>query len=144
MNKSLSKRKFALDGFEHVKTWVTSHANEQRRGAIMAETYFQKSLISSINISTLKRWKHVWTGIRKQILRNVGQHRPCLSLCITVLQTNINWFVLGFDRYGHTDTDMVIPIYSKPTTIPILPSRIHIWFHVFRYHYLLSVSVISV
>ena len=34
--------------------------------------------------------------------------------------------LVGFDRYGHTDTDtdMVIPIYSKP--IPILPSRIYI------------------
>ena len=32
---------------------------------------------------------------------------------------------LVFDRYGHidTDTDIVIPIYSKP--IPILASRIH-------------------
>jgi hypothetical protein len=39
---------------------------------------------------------------------------------------------LGFDRYGltdtNTDTDMVIPIYSKPIpiTIPIIPSRIYI------------------
>ena len=35
---------------------------------------------------------------------------------------------IGFDRYGHTDTDtdMVIPIYIKPIPIPILPSRIYI------------------
>ena len=35
---------------------------------------------------------------------------------------------LLFNRYGHTDidTDMAIPIYSKPIPIPILPSRIYI------------------
>ena len=37
---------------------------------------------------------------------------------------------VGFDRYGHTDTDtdtdMVKPIYSKPIPIPILPSKIYI------------------
>ena len=32
--------------------------------------------------------------------------------------------ILGFDQYGHTDTDIVIQIYSKP--IPILPSKIYI------------------
>ena len=34
-------------------------------------------------------------------------------------------YVIGFDRYGHTDSDIVIPIYSKPIPIPILASRIH-------------------
>ena len=37
---------------------------------------------------------------------------------------------IGFDRYGHTDTntdtDMVIPICSKLIPIPILPSIIYI------------------
>ena len=45
---------------------------------------------------------------------------------------NNSGYDVGFDRYAHTDTDtdIVIPIYSKP--IPILASRIHtdtdIWF----------------
>jgi hypothetical protein len=31
-------------------------------------------------------------------------------------------FSLGFGRYGHTDTDMVIPIYSKLK--PMFPSKL--------------------
>ena len=47
-------------------------------------------------------------------------------LCICIFQQSTGAFRIGFDRYGHTDTDtdIVIPIYSKP--IPILPSRIYI------------------
>ena len=40
--------------------------------------------------------------------------------------------VVGFDRYSHTDTDIVTQIYSKWIPIPILPSR----FYFKRYQYL--------
>ena len=40
------------------------------------------------------------------------------------------YLALGFDRCGHTNTntntDMIIPIYSKLIPIHILPSRIYI------------------
>ena len=64
---------------------------------------------------TLKPTRNFWTNWR--------QHKKLQS----GMQADFNPCHLGFDWYGHTDTDtdMVIPIYSKPIPIPILPSKIH-------------------
>ena len=68
MNKS-----FAVDRFELVWTWVTSHPITQCRGSIMAETYFQKSLIFSINIFRFERMK-TWHGKYCRMLANMTDH----------------------------------------------------------------------
>ena len=90
------------------------------------------------NVSTRNKPQHQTVSTRNKrqhqmaSTRNKPQHQNASN-------RKKSYFVLlsssvGFDRYGHTNTDtnIVIPTYTKP--IPILASRIHtdtdtdIWF----------------
>jgi hypothetical protein len=61
-----------------------------------------------------------------------GEHDPVLAAAPVARDPAellaASFSPVGFDRYGHTDTDtdIVIPIYSKLIPMPILPSRIYI------------------